>query len=404
MMKLKWLLQVLLVASSMLAAMVFSLWQVQQVGLAQGSDVIVDKQLNNPSNVVRVGDILSFTITVDNQSAFTLTQVRLVDTFDDNILQFLGADPTESSVVGSTLTWDNIAILLNPGGMVPGETQTFTVSFRAIRPDTAIVNRVEGRDIIRENGANGTSSNDEDGSLGAGGAKTILQKELSPPDQVPQAGMSVTFTHILTNDSGAFLMRLPLTDTYNPDFLEFNYGLPPPDVITPPGTLVWTNLASVTYFGPITPDTSVVITTVFTAITQVVTTVNRAETGGAIDEFGNDATGDEDEVSITVVDPEPTLTPTSFPKTENDDDDDDNTSRPVPTATSVSILPLPTATATAQQLVTQTLTDDVETPRYLPTTGYIQPQRMKLVLLRLAIGCVFLVSMWLIISTSEKET
>lgn len=88
--KLKLLSHVFLTVLGISLVTALSLLQLQQRSLAQSGDVLVDKTLNNASNVVRVGDVLSFTITVNNQSAFTLTQVRFVDTFDDNILQFMG--------------------------------------------------------------------------------------------------------------------------------------------------------------------------------------------------------------------------------------------------------------------------------------------------------------------------
>lgn len=79
---------------------------------------------------------------------------------------------------------------MNPSGLIPGDTLTFTLSFRAIRPATAIVNRVEGHDAVREGGSSGIGADDQDGSNGASGANTILAKELSPPNYTPQAGLA----------------------------------------------------------------------------------------------------------------------------------------------------------------------------------------------------------------------
>ena len=92
-----------------------------------------------------------------------------------------------------------------------------------------------------------------------------------------------------------------------------------------------------TYFGDILPFNTVVVTTVFTATTRVINTVNWASTQGAIDEYNNDLTAGEALVPLTIIDV-PTATPTSTPK----EDSPQPTPTPFPTLT-----PSPTATATA---------------------------------------------------------
>ena len=205
-----------------------------------------------------------------------------------------------------------------------------------------------------------------------------MVKFLSPPGLIPQAGLPVTFTHIITNDGAAIMTRLPLTDTYDPNFLQFNFALPfTPNVVTPPGTLVWTDLASDAYFGPIPPDTAVVITTVFTATTRVVNTVNRASTEGALDQYNNLLAPGAAQVPITIIADSPTSTPTA----DSDDEDD----QPAPTATPQLPTPVPTAIATVQP-------GDAGMPRFLPETGSRQPGWSMLVLiglLLLALGAYF---------------
>lgn len=349
----------------MVAALGF--WGVLRVSLAQTpGDVVITKRLNSANNVVRVGDRLDFTITVTNQSAFTLTQIRLIDTFDSTILQFVEAIPPASSQATGSVIWDNIAVLNSPAGMLPNDTLTFTLSFIATRPETAVVNRVEGRDVIREGGGAGAGAEDQDQADDVARARTILVKRAVPPQGGPQAGLPITFTHLITNDSGAFLVQLPLTDTYDPAFLTFKSALPPPDVITP-GQLIWTNL--VAYFGPITPDSRVVITTVFTASTEVLTTVNRAETGRVVDEFGNDATGDVAEVPITIIGdaPTPTVTPVIV---YVDDDDDGEDVAVAPTPTPLPAVAPATGPGVSETSITTTEQIETTTARYLPETGY----------------------------------
>jgi hypothetical protein len=138
---------------------------------------------------------------------------------------------------------------------------------------------------------------------------------------MPVTGLPLTFTHVITNDGAAVMTTLPLTDTYDPTFLEFSYAFPTPTIVTT-GTLVWTDLT--TFFGDLAPFQSIVVTTVFTATTQVASTVNQASTEGAIDVYDNDLTAGMDWVPITIIDSGPTATPTAAPT---------STPAPAPTAT-----------------------------------------------------------------------
>ncbi|MCB0197326.1 MAG: DUF11 domain-containing protein [Anaerolineae bacterium] len=378
-MKLQRLLHVLAISLALLIATLVGLQHLQPISQAQSGDIIVTKALNRPNNVVRVGDILSFTITVTNQSAFTLTNVTITDTFDSSILQFNQAVPTEDSVSGSVIRWDNVAVLNNPAGMQVGDVVTLTVFFRAVHPQDAVVNAVEGGDIIRDGSQSGNGANGQTDPEPVVGGRAPVFKAMEPPDSTPVAGLPVTFTHIITNDSGAILTQLALTDTYDANFLEFNAAFPfTPNITSPIGTLVWTDLATTSYFGPLQPDTAIIITTVFTALTQVVDTVNQAETGNARDEFSNDVTGDAFQVPITVIDNPDTGggdngdDTTTDDSDDDDDDDDDQTNIVAPTATlATPATATPMAdfiTPTAVLTVQQTLTDS-DSPRFLPETG-----------------------------------
>lgn len=404
------LLRVLVIALVLLVTTLVSLLHLQPISQAQSGDIIVTKALNRPSNVVRVGDILSFTITVTNQSAFTLTNVTITDTFDSNILQFNQAVPTEDSITGSVIRWDNVAIFNNPAGMQVGDTITLTVFFRAVRPQDAVVNAVEGGDVIRDGNQSGNGADDQTDPEPVVGGRAPVVKAIDPPGSTPAAGLPVTFTHIITNDSGAILTQLTLTDTYDASFLEFNTAFPfTPNITSPVGTLVWTNVATTPYFGPIQPDTAIIITTVFTALTQVIDTVNQAETGNARDEFNNDVTGDAFQVPITVIDNPDTGGGDNGDNNDDrndddddddgddDDDDEDETSVVVPTATQPSpATPTPTTeviiAATATLTTQQTITD-TNTPRILPETGHRDGLSLLWFLVSLLIVAVIVV--WL---------
>jgi uncharacterized repeat protein (TIGR01451 family) len=58
-----------------------------------GDDIYVDKRLGRADPVVRVGEYLTFTILIRNDSAFTVTTLPLSDTYDAAVLAYAGAVP-----------------------------------------------------------------------------------------------------------------------------------------------------------------------------------------------------------------------------------------------------------------------------------------------------------------------
>ena len=362
--------RVITIAFGLLLLTMLSLFQIHSTSRAQGgSEITLTKVLNKADPVVRVGEVLSFNITLVNNASFTLTQVTLVDEYNIGAgnpqnapLVFSHAIPSmdDHNINTWTLTWTNVASPVIP----PGGTLEFTVFFTAVHPQTTLVNRVEARDIIGDQGAVNNSAAEDNTGEAIGGAAPIY-KATDPPDFEPQPGLPITFTQIITNDGAAVMTYLPLTDTYDASFLEFSYAIPTP-TITSPGQLVWDDLTTI--FGDLPPFASVVVTTVFTASTQVVEGVNQASTEGARDEYSNDLTAGQALVPITIIDDTDTSTPGEEQESDNNNDDDDDDS-------SVNTSTQPDQTAQTQDVdVTAQTNQDVfsgpNAPRVLPETGY----------------------------------
>jgi hypothetical protein len=390
-MKLRHLWRVLLVATALLGLTLFSLLHIQQTSQAQ--DVMLTKVLNKSSPAVRVGELISFTITLNNNAGFTLTNVTLVDNYENQVMAFAGALPTGPDVHTPTLgflQWNNVAV--PPIGI--GETITFTVFFTVEHPETnPVVNEVRAQDIRGSSQAiSDTQASDQVDE--ATGNTAPVAKFLSSPDSVPQAGSPVTFTQIITNDGLAIMTFLPLTDTYDPNFLQFHFAEPPPDVVSP-GLLIWTDLTNV--FGDLDPFETVVITTVFTATTQVLNTVNEASTEGARDQFENELAGGRASAGITIIADEPTPVPDDDDDDDDDDDEDDvsqpvatpvNTPTSTPTAAALAETPALSATVAGQDVLTGS-----QSPRYLPETGQFELSQLD----HWFLGGILLLLSWLIV-------
>jgi LPXTG-motif cell wall-anchored protein/uncharacterized repeat protein (TIGR01451 family) len=341
-----------LVRIALLAAFVFAVtglslaWLVAE-SQAQGDEIEVNKTLAG-SQTVRVGEVITFHITIRNSTAFSLTTVPLTDVFRADILSPVPAyvDPPYDSLtyVGNSgvISWTDVAAHF--GGFIhPGQTVTVTLAFTAEHPtgQLVVVNRAAVHDAINIRGESDFAGGDDAQNDTIGGS-TPLTKTLEPPDYAPEVGLPVTFTIRIRNDGAAELTRLPLEDTYDPAVLAFNYAVPTPTlVITATGVISWADLTA--FFGPIPGDTTITVTVVFTALSDIETSVNQAQVVGARDEFGNDLAAGQDEVPIRILPlPLPTATPRPTPEEE---EETPPTPTPTPTFTPIAT-PSPTATPT----------------------------------------------------------
>ena len=270
-------------------------------------------------------------------------------------------------MVGQSLSWTNVAT----PPMLPGGTVAVTVVFTAEHPKPVVVNHAHAQDIIHSSGSISATAATSETQEAIGGNVPIL-KSLWPTNTSIIAGFPVTFTQLITNDGAVFLTHLPLTDTYDASVLTFNFAIP--TIISPPGQLVWTNLADPTYFGPISPFHTLVVTTVFTATTDVITTINEASTEGVRDEYDNDLTAGQAQVPIVIL-PAPTKTPkpTKTPAPPQPQSPPDTSAPPSATPTWT---PLPPGTVTPPP------------PEILPETGQRIP--IRLILIGLGLGVLAL--------------
>jgi hypothetical protein len=325
-----------------------------QSALAQGDEIYVHKQLGRANPVVYVGEYLTFTIYIRNDTTFTVTTLPLSDTYNAAVLAFVDAVPPPDSVSTppGRLDWTDLTTITGFSDLAPGGEITVVVGFIAEHPQTAVVNAAEVHDALGESGSlTGTNSTitDTESIGGSSPVEKSLMAGLSP-----QVGLPLTFTVVITNDGFVTMTVAPLVDRYNPAWLTFSYAVPPPDLMdTANGVLTWTDVTSWT--GDIPPHQAVSVTTVFTALVSGENITNQAEVSGASDWYDNVMDGGADEVPITIID-QPTATPTTTP-----------TAIPAPTNTPAPAAPTPVpATATPTPTATPEATPTVV---LLPETG-----------------------------------
>jgi len=123
----------------------------QQTGEADGSDggetvggsTPVQKSLDPPTATLRVNSPITFTITITNDGAATLTFLPLEDTYDPAVLLFHRAVPTPSLVLTASgvISWFDLTVPL--GDVPPDSAVTVTTIFTALMPATSTLNSAQ---------------------------------------------------------------------------------------------------------------------------------------------------------------------------------------------------------------------------------------------------------------------
>ena len=300
---------------------------------AQSGSILVDKQLGRSNPVVYVGEYLTFTIHIRNDTSFTIVTLPLDDQYNAAVLRYKDASIAADVVneAAGLVTWLDLTTSL--GDFPPGREVTLIVGFIAEHPQPAVVNEAEVRAAVLENGDIIDGGHGHGNADAIGGSAPIEKSMLE--GLTPQVGDLITFTIVLTNTGYITMTRATLVDTYDPTMMSFYYAAPPPDIVDAvTGVLTWTNIAA--QVGGIPGRSTLTIITVFTATSASATLVNHAQIVAAGDWYDNDMEGGADDVPIIIIDRPTTPTPETPAPTARPQ----ATPTPAPTLTVTPIIPL----------------------------------------------------------------
>ncbi|MBI1298716.1 DUF11 domain-containing protein, partial [bacterium] len=277
-------------------------------------DLALRKQLaaGQPASV-EPGDDVTFTLTVFNQGT--------VDAFNIEVVDYLSADLQLSPVDTNNWTADGSNVVKQIASLAAGQQATLNIVLRVsadFRGDE-LINWAEiskGDDDTNPNNTppvdidstpdktnqntpgeqTGTFVDDEVGQNGKTGGDEddhdpaiitvdqlpaiLVTKTLETPNPV-SVGAEITFSIRITNTGPTTIVTLPLSDTYEAEFITFVRGIPPHDRATT-GEVEWFDLTTV--FGDLAPGASVEVKVVFTADKPTPTTINVATVVNALDE------------------------------------------------------------------------------------------------------------------------
>jgi LPXTG-motif cell wall-anchored protein len=340
----------------------------------------ISKRLQG-SDVIQVGQELTFTIRITNTGTISITTLPLIDEYESSILQLERTIPLSSTNIvtpatgGGLITWSDLTTDTVFGPLNPGQSIEIITVFRAIAPRVATVNRARIGAAVgfggQEYAGDGRSSTGD-----AIGGQVIVRKELVT-DTVAASGLPLTFTITISNDGAADLTRIPLRDTFDLTYLQFASAIPTPTLTSTAtiteGVLEWDNVLTGLGLTRLRPGEIITVTTVFTALRSVEAAfINRAEALGVRDEFNDEVPAPRQaEVPIRIIpgpgEATPTSTPTPSPIPREE---------PQPRDTPVPATPTATPTPTVENTATATpevagiaATPTVAAPATLPRTG-----------------------------------
>ena len=148
----------LALAAVALVALILML-SAQFVRAQPSGEIYVDKQLGRANPVVHVGEYLTFTVLIRNDTVFTVTTLPLSDTYNTAVLGFVDAVPPPDTVdeEAGRIDWGDLTTSF--GDLAPGQAIVLVVGFVAEHPQTAVVNAAEVHDVLGGAGAlSGTQS------------------------------------------------------------------------------------------------------------------------------------------------------------------------------------------------------------------------------------------------------
>jgi len=237
----------------------------------------------------------TYTVRITNTGQVTFDPLVLTDTLPADFHYVVGSgDPSDPDVIAEPLlVWRNL------GPLAPGESITVTFAVTATPGITGTYWNVA---LVGGEYPGGVLTDTDDAPVAISDPAIALDKQLVSADLDDVFPNYVTFTIVITNVGVSAIDVLPLLDAYDPYYLSFFWAEPMPDEPADDGLLTWYDLTGPAPNGfgrDLAPGESFRITTVFSVVHEITTTVNTAYVEGPYDIYDNPANEPRDDEVIT---------------------------------------------------------------------------------------------------------
>ena len=195
------------------------------------------KSVVSPSGrKAQVGEPVVFEITITNDGDVELTTVPLTDTWDATHLEFVEASPAPDTAAPGALVWNDL------GALQPGESHTVRVTMLAIASTDAPERNtaIAGPTTPPEEPPVPPQTNEPPYEVSDPGY-VLVKSVVAPAGRAAAVGEQVVFDIAVTNTGDVDLATVPLSDTWDPAYLDFVMATVPADTIRP-GHLAWNDL------------------------------------------------------------------------------------------------------------------------------------------------------------------
>ncbi|MGB9889026.1 MAG: hypothetical protein ACPLTQ_05075, partial [Anaerolineae bacterium] len=239
----------------------------------------------------------TYTIRITNTGQVTFDPLVLTDTLPADFYYVVGSgDPRDPDLIAEPLlVWNNL------GPLAPGESITVTFAVTATPGITGTYWNVA---LVGGEYPGGVLTDTDDAPVALSDPTIALDKQLVAADLDDVFPNYVTFTIVITNIGVSTIDVLPLLDQYDPYYLSFVTAEPYPEEDADDGLITWYDLtgSAPNGFGRnLAPGESFRITTVFSVVHEITTTVNTAYIQGPYDVYNNPANEPRDDEPIVNV-------------------------------------------------------------------------------------------------------
>ncbi len=236
----------------------------------------------------------TYTIRITNTGQITFNPLMLSDNLPPGFYYVPGSgSPRDPDTIAEPLlVWNDL------GPLVP--SAAITVSF-AVTAETGITGTYINMATVTGTTPGGVLTDTDDVPIVLQDPVVAIDKQLVAADLDDVAPNFVTFTIVITNVGISTIDVLPLLDQYDPYYLSFVTATPYPEEDADDGLLTWRDLTGPAPYGfdhNMVPGESFRITTVFSVVHDITTTINTAIITGAIDVYDNPTNRPTDTVPI----------------------------------------------------------------------------------------------------------
>ncbi|MBX2997357.1 MAG: pullulanase-type alpha-1,6-glucosidase [Caldilineaceae bacterium] len=235
--------------------------------------------------IVTVGQEMTFTVRITNTGDAALILVPLIQSFANDYLTYLAANPAPDEISSGVLRWNNLAANMP---LALNAVTEVTIRYRAAASTDLLSGKQSGQISTVMGAQDGTGMVAPTAQDGAGVRVThprlTIGKSLSEGWDYAIASAPITFTLTFTNTGDTRLDGIRVSDVYSATQLHYRSAALPPSQLST-GQILWDDITA--GLGNLPPGGVISYTVSFSVTASHATVINQARIIAAVDEHGD---------------------------------------------------------------------------------------------------------------------